>query len=493
MAELSGKRDPLFRSCDAYRDRAGRGYALLPFRLVSFDSCRYLLSNFVGEYILLPKATVRDLVGHKLPMHTEPYNELKSRHFLIDGDSTVAIDLVATKYRTKQSLLSNLTNLFMLVTTLRCDHNCVYCQVSHQPERAVGYDMTTEVADKAVEFIFRSPSPAIKVEFQGGESLLRFDTVKYVVHSVEEKNRQACRNVEFVITTNLSQLNDEMLDFCHEHDIFISTSLDGPRGLHNDNRPRPGHDSYEDVVTGIRRVRERLGPHKVSALMTTTRASLRQPKEIVDEYVKQGFSCIFLRPINPYGFAARADASRQYGMEEWLEFYEQAFAHILELNYTGLDFREEYSALILRKMLTPFPTAFVDLQSPAGTAIAGIVVNHDGAVYVSDEGRMLGEMGDFTFKLGSLLSDSYEEIMFSDRLLDMLKDTMTEGVPGCADCAFQPYCGSDPVRHYREQGDVVGFKPTSSFCRKNMGVMRHLIRLLEDDPDAGSVLRTWVG
>lgn len=62
----------------------------------------------------------------------------------------------------------------------------------------------------------------------------------------------------------------------------------------------------------------------------------------------------------------------------------------------------------------------------------------------------------------------------------------------CVDCGFQPYCGSDPVFHYATQGDIVGFKPTSGFCRKNMGIMRHLIHLLEDDDRAASILKTWL-
>ena len=80
----------------------------------------------------------------------------------------------------------------------------------------------------------------------------------------------------------------------------------------------------------------------------------------------------------------------------------------------------------------------------------------------------------------------------SDTLIDMLSETMTEGVPMCVDCGFQPYCGSDPVYHHATQGDAVGFKPSSGFCRRNMGVMRHLIRLLEDDERAASVLKGWI-
>jgi len=225
--------------------------------------------------------------------------------------------------------------------------------------------------------------------------------------------------------------------------------------------------------------------------MTTTRDSLRQPREIVDEYLRQGFNSIFLRKLNPYGYAAKEGSTPSYDVNEWLEFYRETLGYILELNAKGIAFREDYSALLLRRMLTSYPTGFVDLQSPAGAGLSVVVFHHDGDVYLSDESRMLAEMGDTRFRLGSLADDTYEEMMLSPAFIDLVRDTMTEGMPMCCDCAFQPWCGSDPIKHYRTQGDVVGFKPSSDFCRKHMEMMRHLVTLLEDDPSAARTLRSW--
>jgi uncharacterized protein len=481
-----------FRDSESFRDRTGPRYALLPMRLISLDAGRYVLTNFVGEHIVLPKQTVRELVRHDLDMTSLIYDELKSRHFVLDSDSSVALDLLAVKYRTKQSVLANFTSLYMYVVTLRCDHSCPYCQVSRQSADRHAYDMKADVADKAIDFMFRSPSKTIKVEFQGGEPLLNFALIRQVVEHVEIRNESEQRDLQFVIATNLAPLTDEILAYCRTHDILISTSLDGPKDLHNLNRPRPGGDSHELAERGIRHVRDALGPDRIAALMTTTAASLSRPRQIIDEYVRQGFSCIFLRPLSPYGFAVKTGLAKKYTMEQWLEFYRAALAYIIELNLRGIAFREEYSSLILRKMLTPYPTGYVDLQSPAGIGIAGLVFNYDGDIYASDEARMLAETGDVRFRLGSLASDSFEDVMLSDTLTNVLAETMTECVPMCVDCGFQPYCGSDPVYHYATQGDVVGFKPSSDFCRKNMAVMRHLIRLLEDDAQAASVLREWL-
>lgn len=483
---------PRFSGVDRYRSPAHAPYQLLPLRFTELDADRFVVSNLVGEFVVLPKPVVRDFVSHKLRPHSDAYNELKSRHFLMDGESSVCLDLLATKYRTKQALLSRFTSLFLFVTTLRCDHSCPYCQVSRQSQDRHAFDMSHETARLAVDFVFKSPSQNIKIEFQGGETLLNFELVRHVVALVEERNRSEGRDISFVIATNLSPLTDEHLAFCVDHGISISTSLDGPEALHNRNRPNPTRDSHARTLSGITRARSALGHDAVSALMTTTEASLSQPREIVDEYIRLGFHSIFLRSISPYGFATRTGWAHKYDADRWMTFYRAAVDHIIGINLAGTLFREQYASLILTKMLTPWSTGYVDLQSPAGLGIAAIVFNYDGDIYASDESRMLAEMNDKTFCLGKLSRDHFEDVMRSPVLADALRSTMTEGVPMCSDCAFQPYCGADPVFHHATQGDMVGFKPTSEFCCKHMGLFRHLIGILEQQGEPARVLRSWI-
>lgn len=491
MANAS-KRATGFNEIDYFQAPIASGYSLLPLRFIPLDSSRYVLTNFAGEYCVLTNSVTHDVLRGTLAMHTTEYNLLKTKHFLFDDESKVAIDLLAAKYRTKQQYLAEFTRLHIFVLTLRCNNRCGYCQVSRQGPHSAGYDMTFDTADKAIEFTFRSPAKYLKIEFQGGEPLLHLPLLRHIVEKSIARAAQDSRTVEFVICTNLNLIDDETLDFCRDHDICVSTSLDGPRELHNINRPNPDCDSYDATVSGIQRTIRALGKDRLSALMTTTNASLSQPRAIVDEYLRMGFHSMFFRIINPYGLAARNRAATSYSVQEWLHFYKEALAYILELNRAGIYFREEYAALLLKKILTPYSTGFVDLQSPAGIGDGVIVFNYDGDVYASDESRMLAEMGDYHFRLGNLQTNSYEQVLYSDRLVEMLRDTMSEGVPGCCDCGLQPFCGSDPVRHYRTQGDIVGFKPTSEFCIKNMGIIKHLVHLLEDDLDASDVLRSWI-
>jgi len=316
--------------------------------------------------------------------------------------------------------------------------------------------------------------------------------IKYIVIKTEERNVVEQRNLAFVIATNLSILSREILDFCLEHNINISTSLDGPEELHNANRPNAGNNSYRVTIDGIRQAREILGMDRVSALMTTTKASLGRATEIIDEYVRQGFRSIFLRGLSPYGFAIKTKYFSDYDSDQWHAFYREGLDYIIDLNRRGFPFVEHYTALILRKMLTPYGTGYVNLQSPAGIGIGGIVFNYNGEVYPSDEARMKAEMGDKVFLMGNLLADSYEQIMLSPALLTPLQESIAESVPMCEECAFLPYCGSDPDYHYATQRDFVGHKALSGFCRKNMEIFRYIIKKMEDDPEARRVLEKWV-
>ncbi|HEU4729830.1 MAG TPA: His-Xaa-Ser system radical SAM maturase HxsB [Kofleriaceae bacterium] len=479
-----------FRGREAFAPRAD--YRLLPFRFTRLDEQRVIVTSEVGEHVVMNRAQLTAFARRELAVTDALYRELEAKHLLFDDDNRSALDLLALKVRTRAAPIANLTGLHIFVVTLRCDHSCHYCQVSRQTEDKTRFDMSREHADRALAMVFESPSPAIKIEFQGGEPLLHFELIKHIVVEAERRNAVHGRDLQFVIASNLTQITDEVLAFARDHRMYFSTSLDGPEDLHNANRPLRGGNSYRAALSGIARIRAALGRESVSALMTTTPASLPRVTEIIDEYVAHGFQSIFLRSLSPYGFAVRTRLVRGYDITAWLEFYRRGLAHILELNRRGIRIREELTCVLLQKMMTPSGSSYVDLQSPAGIAIGALVYNYDGKIYASDEGRMLAEMGDPSFCLGSLDEQSFGSVMTNDALLGMLEDSLPESAPMCADCAFLPWCGADPAYHQATQRDVVGHKAFSAFCTKQMAVLRHLVALLEDDPVARSILTTWV-
>lgn len=312
------------------------------------------------------------------------------------------------------------------------------------------------------------------------------------MESIEARNTSAKRNIEYVIASTLNDIEPDQLEFCREHGINLSTSIDGPEELHNRNRPRRGRDSFQRTVAGIASAREVLGRDAVSALTTITRESLKLPEAIIDTYVSLGFSSIFLRPLSPYGFARLTRDRIGYSVDEFLQFFDRALAHLVRLNLAGTYIEETYTTLLMQHILTPFPTGYVDLRSPTGAALGTLIYNYDGDVYASDEGRMLAEGGDKSFRLGSV-RQSYRDLLGSEAARTLVEAGVAESLPGCSDCAFLPYCGADPVFHHAEQGIFHGHRSTSAFCHKQTALFHRLFRLLRDPrSDVVRVLASWV-
>jgi His-Xaa-Ser system radical SAM maturase HxsB len=483
-----------FKEVDFYDQQKVNAYFLLPFRFHRLNEAKEVLVNEVGDHLVVPKGTAGKIITKKLSKQTdaELFGDLVANFFISEEPVPALIDVYATRYRTKKSFLDNFTALHIFVVSLRCEHTCHYCQVSRVTQDKQKFDMSREYINKGIDVMMRSPNQFVTMEFQGGEALLAFDNIVYAVERTKELAVQHNKTISYVICTNLAVITEEILVYCKLNNILISTSLDGPDFIHNENRRRPGKNSYELTIRGIELARKELGRNNVSALMTTTNLSIEHPIEIVEEYYRQGFRNIFLRPISPYGFAIKNERKNKYEADKFLAFYKTAFSRILEYNLNGEYFSEDYATIILRKILTPFPVGYVDLNSPTGAITNVIVFNYDGAVYASDESRMLAEMKDFTFRLGHLDTHTYEEIFYSDKAQQIVQNGINESLPGCADCAFQSYCGADPIHNHATQGDMLGYRPTSTFCHKNMEIIRYLIELMDSDKRIAKIFETWI-
>jgi His-Xaa-Ser system radical SAM maturase HxsB len=463
-------------------------YYLLPFYFRHLND-NEILVNEVGDYLVTPTGTAQRIVNRQVKQEEELFHDLLSNYFVSLTPVPELIDIYAVRLRTKKAFLEDFTALHIFVLTLRCNQNCIYCQASSQKEDACEKDMIKADLKKSVELMFKSRSPHLTMEFQGGEPTLVPHLIRYAVEYAKKINVTENRNITCVLCTNCVNLTDELLDICKQYNILISTSLDGHAALHNNNRGKT--DSYKKVIAGIDKARKILGFDQVSALMTTSTAALQYPKEIIDTYIKHDFHSVFIRGLNPYGLAVETTNWAEYNTH-FITFYKQVLEYIIEINRLGKFFVEEFAALILRTILTPFPIGFVDLRSPAGLINSVIVYNYDGYVYASDESRMLAEVQDYTFRLGRV-SDKYEDIFYGKKAQEIAKIWATECIAGCADCAYHLYCGADPVRNYSTQADMYGYRPTSMCCKRHKAIIDYLFTLLtERREEVLPVFKSWI-
>ncbi|MBU0614981.1 MAG: His-Xaa-Ser system radical SAM maturase HxsB [Nanoarchaeota archaeon] len=365
---------------------------------------------------------------------------------------------IIERYKNKYRHLFQGASLHIMVLTLRCNQKCVYCHAGVCAPSSTDTDMDLETAKKTIDFILESPSNNLTIEFQGGEPLLRYDLIKEIIKYAKSKNTG--KKLHFALVTNLLLMDEEKLKFCIDEGIGVCTSLDGPKEVHDKNR-----GNYDQLIEKIKLSQKILSSKNrpLDALMVTTKNSLGFHKEIVDEYLKNNFRFIQIKPLNRLGFAVGHWQNIAVSAEEYTSFWKQSMDYILELNLEkGPVIHELLSKLIAEKILNiPSQRIYLDLISPCGAGIGQLAYNYDGKIYSCDEARMLG---DSIFMLGDVHKDKYSNLICSDKCCELVASSVND-TQFCDYCAYKPYCGLCPVCNYAQFGTVVADLANDFRCK----------------------------
>jgi len=366
----------------------------------------------------------------------------------------------------RHSFLSRGTSLHIIVPTLRCNMRCVYCHASSKPDSERGFDMDESTATKTVDFVFQSPNDHIAIEFQGGEPLLNWPIVKHIIAHAEKSNVSSCKDLSFTLVTNLSLMDEETMSYLIDHNVNVCTSLDGPKEIHDLNRPYTGASNFDIVVGWIKRfqdeyARRGLTQKRVHALTTITKRSLAYPEQIVDTYANLGLNSIHLRFLNNLGMAQKTWSLIGYTAEEYLDFWKKALARTAHHRKTGTVITERMAEIITIKIAQETDPGYLDLRSPCGAAIGQLAYDHNGDIYTCDEGRMVG---DDMFLLGNVKNDRYNDIVTCEKACAVVTASINDQYI-CDTCAYKPYCGVCPVCAYADEGSVIGCVSRSDRCK----------------------------
>lgn len=424
----------------------------------------YLITNDIAKYSILTKKEFNNFLTWKL-VSWNKYDELVKKKFIKDENYITDMSFWFAK---KNQFLSKWPNLHIIVTTLRCNHKCQYCHAAVAPMTAKNMDMTTDTAKKVVDTIFYTSNNDIVIEFQWWESLVNWDIVKYIVDYAKIKAGHLSKNLTFALVTNLTLMDDEKMKYLIDNNIDISTSLDWDEITHNYNRTYKEWNSFKEVMYWIKKINEEYKKRKIQkrvwALLTVTKKSLPRYKEIIDTYVSIWLDWIFLRPLNPYWFAAADLKKLWYTEEEFIDFYKKSMEYIFELNKQWKMFREKLTSIYLLKILTEDDPNYLDERSPCWACIWQVAYNYDGKVYSCDEWRMLWRMWDDNFLMIDLNNvsfdkypwyDAYNNMINSETTKVMVQASTLDWLPWYNDSVYKPYIWVCPIHSYKTSWNII--------------------------------------
>lgn len=458
-------------------------WAVLPYNSKRING-HYLISNFLGNWDFLIPDEFRRLERFDLDKGGALLNRLHDKGMVVKKEN---VEGLIDGYRSLNGNLFSDTTLHIAVVTNRCNMACSYCQASTKKP----VDMDTAVALQIVKYLFDVRNPNIHLELQGGEPLLNWDTVKFLVEHTRKFNTTN-KNIRISMVTNGILLNEEKINFLLDHDVGICISFDGPEHLHDSNRAfEGGEGSYKLVTAAIQRLKNVYKKRKINKLVdlmpTFTKHSLPFVKDVIDEYVKRGSQQIAIRAINKIGAAEKQWGKIGVSPEEFNCAWAEGLDHILELSKKGINIRERMALVILKKILRKEDPKYVDLMSPCGAGRSVLTYNPNGDIYPCDEARMVGSK---IFQLGNVLKDDYEQVMKSPNLFSVCQSSVMD--LWSYNDVYSPWLGTCPVMNYKSQGNLVPKITQTPLHKIQHFQLDYLFKKIIEDNEAKKIFERWV-
>lgn len=155
----------------------------------------------------------------------------------------------------RECLDSNLEQLILELTG-KCNMRCRYCLYNDEFEYTRAFnseDMSTEIAQKAIDYFFEHSGQDISVTFYGGEPLIKFELLKFAIEYSKEKNKLYNKNLTYSLTTNLTLITKEIADYLASvPGLDVLCSMDGPEEIQNSYRTyQNGKGTFAEAIRGL--------------------------------------------------------------------------------------------------------------------------------------------------------------------------------------------------------------------------------------------------
>lgn len=293
--------------------------------------------------------------------------------------------------------------------TEKCNLACKYCYVNKQPKT-----MTLETAEQAIRCFTDkfedtvSKGKRINVALHGGEPLLNFDVIEYIVNALQKQYNE---QVIFTMTTNGTIFSTEIYNFI-KGKIQLSLSLDGSFEVNDVNRfYLSGESSFKKTIETLNFLKA--NGEFIRIRMTVNRDTLPYMAE----------SYIYLDQLNAgiVTFALDAgDSWEKQDMQLYYENYEKIMEYLVDK-----DMKEAQYFLFNVKEVTFRRRTGCD----GGTNTFHI--SADGGIYPC---ALATDKVDYW--LGNVSVG-----VLPERLKELQKINETP-ISGCGDCTFKSNCSS---------------------------------------------------
>lgn len=355
-----------------------------------------------------------------------------------------------TTSRKNFSKNSTSVSIATLLVTQSCNLRCAYCYGKYGSNGMQGR-MKKETALQAVDWLLRraADKKQILVNFSGGEPFLSFPLMQQTVEYACKRGKEENKRVKFHVDTNGTLLDSESIAFIQEHNISLKISVDGPREVHDANRPfADGSGSYETVVQNCKKLLEIKPETQAHAVITGSQTPLLMKEALYNI----GFRNISARLSSTSLFAGEVKINKSArDTRPLIQELEQEAN--LWLTHTQTRDRQSLEVLKCKSQLYGAITSLLNNRKRRRACVAGlgvVTIASNGDVYPCH--RFVGTP---EYRLGSI---------FREKMGRELYQKSVDLNERCVNCFAKYYCGGGCMHDNAASSGSIDH-PAEDMCR----------------------------
>lgn len=337
-------------------------------------------------------------------------------------------------------------NMLIKPASSLCNLRCRYCFYEDESEKRMQKSMGVmqeATAQRVIEAAVEAGrnGRGISFSFQGGEpTVAGLPFFERFVSLVREENKTRLP-VSYAIQTNGTLLDEEWADFFARNHFLVGISVDGGKGLHDQNRmDAQGKGTYAQVTAAYRMLKK----HRVDTniLCVVTRQCAGSAQRVYRELKAIGAQYLqFIPCLDPLG---EARGCMKYSLTP--EAYGNFLCALFDIWYQdwcdGRYISIRYFDDLVHMAMGMAPSTC----SSSGRCGGYVVVESDASVYPCDFYAL------DAWRMGSLMDTPLEKLMQSETYRRFCTESMNRP-KDCANCAYERLCHGGCRRDWTADGN----------------------------------------
>lgn len=325
------------------------------------------------------------------------------------------------------SKLSNNISLIIIEPCEYCNLSCKYC---FEKNPSNGNKMTLEIASKIIKIIpTLNLDDSFVVEFNGGEPLLNFEIIKFIVNTIKEDIKG--NTISFAIQTSGTVMDNSIAQFFSENNFSVGISLDGPKHIHDANRIfNNGKGTYEVIMRNLKI----LDDYKINYGFLSVISEPNNIPEIYNFFTgilnKKNMKLNLIRTGGKNSVLTTEKLSKEMGEQHYM-----AFKNSLDtFKREGIKIQLQNVNHMLHNIIL-YDTPYMCMKSPCGAGVNQISFEYNGNILPCQDFKNKKE-----FSVANLADNDISKKITNSKIIKKMQKRKVDDNHDCSKCSWKKFC-----------------------------------------------------